>query len=150
MKRYIYILTVVLVSVFTGCSNNDLYEDMPRQIQTFINQYFPNSQLESFVSSDKSYRAIIKDGPGMTFNADCNWTSVNGYGEVLPQVLLYDQLPPDLYQYLQETENTHNVFSISRNSDFYSVVLLDYTLRYDIATGKITGGSEIAKIPSYR
>ncbi len=143
-------MVIALVTVLAGCSNNDLYDEMPRQIQMFISQYFPNSSLESFVSTDRTYRAIIKDGPGMTFNADCKWISVNGYGEVLPQVLLYDQLPPDLYQYLQETENTHNTFSISRNGDSYTVALLDYTLSYDIATGRITGGDEKPGAAAYR
>lgn len=61
----------------------------------------------------------------------------------LPQVLLFDQLPPALYKYLEETENLGNVFSLERNRSTYTVVLLDETLSYDIATQQITGSDRV-------
>ncbi len=140
MKRYFYILFIALLTGVVGaCSSNDAYDEMPREIQTFISQYYPNSQLESFTSSDSGYVAIIKNGPTMTFGLNYKWIQINGNGSVLPQVLLFNDFPPDLYKYLQETENTNSVFKVTRTSTTYTVELLDYKIYYDISTGKITG-----------
>jgi hypothetical protein len=61
----------------------------------------------------------------------------------LPQVLLFDRLPPSLYSYLEETENLGNVFSIERDRTTYTVVLLNETLSYDVATEQITGSNRV-------
>ncbi len=80
----------------------------------------------------------------MTFDHECEWEAINGYGMPLPQVLLFDQLPPALYKYLEETDDVGSVFSIERDRTSYTVVLLDSTLIYDIKTQQITGSDRIA------
>lgn len=140
MKRMLTIwLAAVAVAMLSGCSNNNLYEDMPAEIQSFISQYFPGSVLESFTSSTSSYTVIIKDGPTISFGSDCRWTRVDGNGSPLPQVLMFNDLPPELYSYLQETETTNSVFCVSRTAKVYTVELLTETVTYDISTGEITG-----------
>lgn len=140
MKRMLTIwLAAVAVAMLSGCSNNNLYEDMPAEIQSFISQYFPGSALESFTSSTSSYTVIIKDGPTISFGSDCRWTRVDGNGSPLPQVLMFNDLPPELYSYLQETETTNSVFCVSRTAKVYTVELLTETVTYDISTGEITG-----------
>ncbi|MCC8119062.1 MAG: PepSY-like domain-containing protein [Bacteroidales bacterium] len=139
MKHITYIFIALLMGMTWACSSNDAYDDMPQEIQNFISQYYPNSQLESFTSSDSGYVAILKNGPTMTFGLNCKWTQINGNGSVLPQVLLFNDLPPDLYNYLQETEQTNSVFKLTRTSTTYTVELLQYTISYDISSGKITG-----------
>ncbi len=52
--------------------------------------------------------------------------------------MLFDQLPPKLYDYLQETEQLNSVFSMERDKDYYTLTLLDSMLRYTIATGAMT------------
>lgn len=125
--------------MLAGCSSNDLYEDMPREIQSFVSQYYPNSQLESFTSTETTFTVVLKNGSTMVFGADRQWIKVDGNGSVLPQVLLFNDLPPALYSYLQETENTDSVFCITRNATAYTVKLLTRLLTYDISTGDITG-----------
>lgn len=132
-------LAAVAMAMLSGCSNNDLYEDMPAEIQSFISQYYPNSALASFTSSASTYTVIIKDGPTISFGSDYRWTRVDGNGSTLPQVLLFNDLPPELYAYLQETENTNSVFCVSRTAKEYTVELLTEKLTYEIATGQITG-----------
>lgn len=131
----------------TACSDDDsLFNDLPPKIVNFVSEYFPDYGVENYVhSKDNLYHVRLKKGPGMTFNANQEWITINGYGLPLPRVLLFDQLPPALYLYLQETENTESVFSVERDGFTYTLVLLNDTVRYDIATGEVT-----VKTPSVR
>lgn len=128
-----------LLALMSSCKDNEPWDQLPDPITQFINQYFPNSGIEGFSDSPTTYHIRISDGPGLTFDKDCQWEAINGYGMPLPQVLLFDQLPPALYKYLEETEDLNQVFSIERNARTYTVVLLDSTLYYDIHTQQITG-----------
>lgn len=57
----------------------------------------------------------------------------------LPQMLLFDQLPPRLYNYIQEMEELNGVFSISRDGDVYYANLLDTTVKYNVKTDALDG-----------
>lgn len=138
----IYSLILLCTAMAFGvqsCSDNDLYDEMPTAVNKFISHYYPNSALASFSETKTGYIAVIKNGPGITFNKDCFWTSINGYGSVVPQVFLFDELPPALYEYLQGTEQLDNVFIIIRDSKTYRLQLLNSTLAYDIDSGRLTG-----------
>lgn len=138
-------LTLVLLAVFgimvvPACSsdNDNLEGYIPEKINSFINQYFPGYSVESYSMKSSTYHVKLKNGPGMTFDDKETWVSINGYGLTLPGVLMFDQLPPELYMYLQETENTDNVFAVDRDNIKYTVVLLQETVNYDIASGRVT------------
>ena len=81
----------------------------------------------------------VDDGPGITFDSDYAWEIVDGYGMPLPQVLLFDQLPPKLYAYLQDSQQLDSVFSMERDSRRYTLSLLNADLVYDIKTEEISG-----------
>lgn len=140
MKRHIIytLLSVLLLFAGWGCRNSDLWDDVPSPIAEFINHYFPYSELSSISDNGSSYHIRIDDGPGLTFSSDYSWESIDGYGMPLPQVLLFDQLPPKLYNYIQETEQLNGVFSLERNKDYYLVTLMDTTLKYVIESGELS------------
>ena len=117
-----------LTAVMSACRDNEPWGELPSEISEFI---------------ATTYHVRIINGPGLTFNKKCEWEAVNGYGMPLPQVLLFDRLPPSLYSYLEETENLGNVFSIERDRTTYTVVLLNETLSYDVATEQITGSNRV-------
>ncbi len=127
-----------LVWTAGGCSHRDLWDDVPGPVAEFLNQYFPYSELQSVTESGSNYHIRIDDGPGLTFDYTYSWIAIDGYGMPLPQVLLFDQLPPRLYDYLQETEQLNCVFSMERNKEYYILTLLDSSLKYTIATGEMT------------
>ncbi|MBD5322675.1 MAG: hypothetical protein HDS01_07910, partial [Bacteroides sp.] len=52
--------------------------------------------------------------------------------------LMYDELPPELYSYLQSTEQQNGVYELKRDKYYYKLTMLDTVLTYDIATGKVT------------
>lgn len=80
----------------------------------------------------------MSNGPTITFDAQERWTEVDGNGAVLPEVLMYDELPPELYSYLQSTEQQNGVYEVKRDKYYYKLTMLDTVLSYDIATGKVT------------
>lgn len=142
MKKIILIFSVLLSVAVFSCSHNENYDDMPQKIQDFISQYYPNSEVSNFSSTATTFTLTIKNGPTIVFNSDCNWIRINGNGMPLPKELLFNDFPPILYNYLQETENTGSVFTAIRDSKDYVVELLDYTLTYNIASAEITGSNE--------
>lgn len=128
----------LLCLVAPSCSHDDVWNEVPAAVETFLNRYFPNSELESVTHTDAGLRVRIKNGPGLTFDAAGEWTVIAGYGEILPQVLLFDDLPPALYNYLEEAEVLDSVYSLERNSKTYIVGLSNTSVVYDISTGRIS------------
>lgn len=140
-KIFIGYLAVILVFVagLSSCGKDDEWGEVPREIANFIEQYYPGSAISSFSESDNTYHVRIKDGPGMTFGSDYSWIVVDGYGLPLPQVMLFDQLPPKLYGYLQDSQQLDSVFGMERDSSRYTLTMLNATLFYDIRSGEISG-----------
>ena len=113
-----------------------------------LTQYYPNSEVQSYTHNAGVYHVRLDDGPGLTFDSSYEWTDIDGYGMPLPQVLLFDQLPPKIYQYLQETGQLNAVFAVRRDSTEYALTLLDQNLRYDIASGELTGTAPTSETPA--
>lgn len=59
-------------------------------------------------------------------------------GSICREVLIYDKLPPALFNYLQGMEQQNSVYAMSRDKAYYKLTMEDTVITYDIATGKIT------------
>jgi hypothetical protein len=139
LTRLTAAISIAILSIATACNDTNYYDDLPQEIAEFISQYYPNTGVESYSDTDNKYVLKLKDGPGMTFNSSYNWTNINGYGSVLPQVLLFDQTPPALYQYLQATDCLDGVYDMSRDTANYYLTLLSSSITYNISSEQITG-----------
>lgn len=145
MKRILSLMSLIgalaMMVTMLSCSDNDNdnneYDQLPDTIAAFVSKYFPNPDIESYDHPSGIYHVKIKDGPGLTFDEDMQWEVINGYGMPLPQMLMFDQLPVALYAFLQETDNTKNVYSVERNSRTYTLELLTSSVIFDIATEQI-------------
>ena len=144
-KKCIYVFVTLFVTLLTGChyDDDDYYDRLPWEIQKFIIQYYPNPTVDAVTESTDGWYVGLKSGPGFNFDTACQWTDVNGYGTTLPVVFVFDQFPEKLYDYLEETENTDNVFAVSRTPKEYRVRLLKSYLTYTINTETVT--SELAR-----
>jgi len=136
MRRTHLFNAALLTVMLTACSNSDVWDDVPAKIATFLNRYYPNSQLASCNRNGGGWYVRIEDGPGLAFDHAYDWTMINGYGEIIPQMLLFDQLPPTLYQYLEETDVLNHVYALERDRKQYHVDITNTRITYDIATGK--------------
>ena len=127
-------LATILISIFalTACSpgNEDLWNSLPAEISDFITEYWPGSSINAYTPGATSTYVRITDGPGITFDSDYAWTTVDGYGMPVPQQFVYDQLPEGLYDILESQEVVNQVFSVSRQDGRYSLTLLDSTISY--------------------
>ena len=134
--------TLMIIAALYSCdSNNNIYDSLPQPISSFISTYWPNPSIASYTQpSSGKYEVTIKYGPTLDFDSNYRWTEIDGNGMPLPEMLLSDQLPEKLYDYLEGAAYLNDVFEIERDSKTYTVELnLDITLVYDIATKTIRG-----------
>lgn len=122
----------------SACSSNDEWDELPTPIAEFVSQYFPEQSVSDYGYNGDYYHVKLKNGAGLSFDSRYKWVTVNGYGETLPAVLLFDQLPPALYEYIQENEYTGQVYSMTRDQASYTISLSAGTITYTIESGKIT------------
>ncbi len=127
---------LILMLAASSCGNND-YNDLPREIQQFINQYFPGQGVSSFDESAGTYTVNLDNSASLVFNPSMIWTAVDGNGSPVPQQFLFDQFPSVLYDYIVTTGNLGEVYAVTRNAGIYTVTLHNYIIDYNVATEEI-------------
>ncbi len=138
MKTLRLLFIPIIVALSLSACDHEEYDKMPREIANFISQYWPDPNIESCTQpNDNTWVIIVKNGPTLTFNGSYDWTSINGNGLPLPQVLMFDRLPNTLYRYLESGEMLGQVFSIERTPKMYTVKLLTQTVTYDIGSDTV-------------
>lgn len=136
--RKVFLVPLLIVLMLVGACSNSVWDELPSAISSFISEYFPGVGVSSFNEDDDYYYVKVRNGASLTFNKEYNWTEVDGNGVALPDVFMYDQLPPDLYNYLKGIEQQSDVYGVKRDKDFYKLTMHDTVITYDIKTGKIT------------
>ncbi len=135
-KLNIVFLVAFFTMMFSGCSDSEITQ-LPGRIQTFITTYFPDGYISSVSETSSGYVAQIRDGATLTFDKDCAWTDVNGNGEVLPEVFVYDQLPQKFYVYLHSLEEAGGIYRVARDAGQVKVWLKNTNITYDVSTGEV-------------
>lgn len=141
MKKITNLLSLIVLGmiVVLGACSSDAAEELPSAVSQFTTQYFPGLGVKSYNElSDGGCVVQLSGGPTLRFNSDYKWIDIDGNGVRLPQVLMYDQLPTELYEYLQATEQQSDVFVLKRDKYYYKLTVTDTVLTYDTATGKVT------------
>lgn len=133
-------ITAAVIAAMTlpSCSDNENFDELPREIQKFVALYYPEISVSSYSFNSGTYNIVLRNSATMTFNSSYQWISVNGRGATLPELFVYDRLPEALYDYLLTTSNTNNVYSASHNATSYTLGLLDSIITYDIKTASIS------------
>ncbi|MDE7473060.1 MAG: hypothetical protein K2M68_05680 [Muribaculaceae bacterium] len=135
ITRFLIFLSVILGT--TACESND-WADVPSPVASFLHEYFPLQNVSECNHTEDGYHVKLHNSVAITFDRDYSWTSVNGYGNTLPEMFLFDQLPPAMYAYLQDLSLTRQVYSVTRDKFDYKVALLDYSVTYSIDRGTVT------------
>lgn len=135
----LFAMVVTMGGIYTACNDEGKqFGQLPGDIQRFIALYYPEIAVSSHSFNNGIYSVTLQNSATLTFDSSYHWLTVDGRGSVLPEIFLYDEMPSELYQYLQTTSNLNNVYSAKRNSNNIIIRLTDSTVDYDIATGKIT------------
>lgn len=145
MKRIAHIAALMLsIVMMSACSDqyNDAWDSMPQGIAEFVSRYYPQAAVNKYLEEDGQYYVNIKNGAEIIFNSDYQWTSVNGRGGTLPQIFLFDELPPTLYSYLQETQEVDDIYRVSRDAAGYRVRSSTTIISYSFTSGITTEPAE--------
>ena len=135
----LYVVPLVMMSGAAGCSGSpSVWNDLPDDIAHFVALYFPGQGVSRYVDEEPGYLVTVAHGPTLIFNESYRWTSIDGNGETLPRMFLFDELPPPLYSFLQETENLDDIYKATRDPSSYTVYLSGSAIDYNIATARVT------------
>lgn len=139
MKRNtITSFALFVVILMMGACGNNAWDELPRSISSFVSEYFPFGEVQSYTEVKNGSIVKIKNGATLTFDQNYEWTDVNGNGTVLPQNFLFDKLPDTLYDYIESMESVNDVYRVSRSANIITVEFPDSTITYDSDTGTIT------------
>ena len=141
MKKILYLMLVLLSGVLASCSEDGVdLSDLPEQVSSFVSKYYPGVEVDRWVNSSGKSTVYLRNSATIVFGntADKSWISIDGNGGTLPQMLVYDQTPTALYRYIEENNAVNGVYSMTRDSKEYKVVLLNSRVTYDIASGKVS------------
>ncbi len=128
---------ILFLLVSYACSHS-VWNDLPKAVANFIEFYFPGSDIKSYTTSEDKQTVILDNSAKLEFNFKSEWTEIDGRGVVLPAMLIEDQLPKMLYDYLVDTEDVNGVYKLTRTPDYIYVKLAVSTLKYDRKDGTVT------------
>ena len=135
-RTFLPLLLLAILGV--GACSSEAWEELPSSIATFISQYFPGSGVKSYNETDNGCIVKVNNGATLKFDKENEWTEIDGNGVRLPEVMMYDQLPPALFDFLQSTSQQGEVYAMSRDKKFYKLTMLDTVITFNIQTGAIT------------
>ena len=138
MQKLIKILFMTAILAITGSCTNDSPDELPASVTAFLEQYFAGENYTS-KTVDSGYIVNVDNGATLQFDTDGAWTDIDGNGGTLSDMLLYNILPSQLYEYLVMSENLDGVYRVSRLMDVYTVYFVDSEVKYNSSTGQFVG-----------
>lgn len=151
IKKYIKVLTIMLVALFGGltiisCSDDNdngvestlTYDDLPTDAKSFLNKFFYEyeiTKIESYSEKDITvYEVYLQDGYEVVFNETGEWQQVVApYKETIP----YGIVPEVIQQYLDYNYSGYGVTQINTTGQGYKVELVTGLNLYFNMSGEV-------------
>ena len=138
-KLFLLLPAIMLSLCIVACNDDDdddfagvkNFNDLPRQAQAFLNDYFSTYNISSITMSDNGYEVNFDNGTEVDFNAQGIWTYIDaGLGYYVP----FEIVPLGISSYLSTNFPTQNITEISRTVTGGYIVELtnDAELIFDI------------------
>lgn len=139
MKRNtLNFFALLAIICMMGACDNNAWDELPQPISSFVSEYFPFGEVESYRTGDNGSVVQIKNGATLSFDNNYAWTDINGNGVPLPQNFLYDELPEALYRYVESIEMQGSVYRAINEARRIILDLHDSQIEYDKNTQTIT------------
>ncbi len=133
------LLTLMLIAVigFSSCGHSP-WDEMPVTVSNFVDKYFNEGTIAEATHTESGFVVVIKNGAQIIFDSEDQWVSIDGRGETLPQMLLTDQLPAKVTDYLRAMEILDGVYMIQRSNGILRINLADSYFTYNYSTDILT------------
>lgn len=138
IHRISALLTSFAAIVMLAACGDSPWDDMPDSVATFVDTYFNEGEVESATKTATGFVVTFKNGPQITFDNQNAWTDINGRGGKLPAMLITDQCPARVVDYLKDMELTTDVYRLQRSWHLFTVTLSDSYFTYDDQTDVLT------------
>lgn len=137
--------TVVILSLmfgFMSCSNDDdnnndtliEFGELPTVTQNFINTHFLDADVlrieldDTPANGDDYYEVKLSNGFELDFNADGDWTDIDGNGNRVPDAII----PEAILTYTNANHSSNFIDGIEKKSYGYKIELNnDLDLKFD-------------------
>ncbi len=83
MLRHRSLYAIVVLLILMACSST-VWDDVPTSIKEFISSYWPGASVSDYDERNGNYYVTIKNGATLVFDANYQWTSINGNGVPIP------------------------------------------------------------------
>lgn len=142
LKNAITGLMIMVMAVIglNACSSSVDPDNLPAPVRTFVLKYFQDQPIASWSDVNTNYQVNMKNGATLVFDPKGAWVAVNGNGSPLPEMMMRDELPAALFQYLEANGAAAGVYSMIRNAQTYKLTMRTTVITYTIATGDIKEG----------
>lgn len=127
------LFAITLLSLAAAaCTNDDAVNELPQPVYSFVNTYWPGVAIESYDNANGVQTVRIKDSATVYFNESDSWIRINGNGVPLPQILIYDQVPAELYTNLASVGVESDIYQIERTGTEYILDFENNTMTYNL------------------
>lgn len=135
MLRHRSLYAIVVLLILMACSST-VWDDVPTSIKEFISSYWPGASVSDYDERNGNYYVTIKNGATLVFDANYQWTSINGNGVPIPSILIFNEMPR-IYQYLEARELTSDLMIAENNPRTIILTFSDFILEYNKETSDI-------------
>ena len=144
--RSLHAAAIAALMMLIAC-HNSLWDELPSAITSFISQYYPGSTVSRYEQRNDNYYVTVKDGPSITFDSDYHWTKIDGNGEALPPIFIFNEMPK-VYEYLEAREEQSDLYKAENLPRVILLTIADFRLEYIKETGEIRTYTGDAAAPS--
>lgn len=135
MLRHKPIIAIIGLLLLMACSSS-LWDEVPQPITKFIAEYWPGATVSSYNERSDNYYVTVKNGASIVFDANYQWTKINGNGVEIPSILIFNEMPK-VYQYLEAREQTTGLMAAENRPRVVILTFNDFILQYNKDTSDI-------------
>ena len=136
MRKIIFFCIFLALATFACADKLISFAELPQTAQNFINEYFPNIQINQIEIDSDDYEVNLGTGIQIDFDIDGNWDKIKSL-QGLPATLV----PTTVIDYINENYPNNSIIEIEKNRKTLDITLknkveLKFTLDGDFINKK--------------
>jgi len=107
------------MNVFASCDRTITVNDLPKNAQQFLSEYFPGVETLSVKFEDGEYEVVLSNGAKIDFDRKGEWKEVDCHMQAIPSAII----PTAIANYVHEKFPENFIVKIGKDKNRYEVEL---------------------------